>query len=190
MISFEAENVKSYKLLLLIEVAVRECIRYCMEKIHGQSWKRQIPGDLLKKIRESEKAENHPQFNYLRVGPLYYLTLGELIPILRQKVGAEALDIFGGEWVITDIESILGLRNAICHARPVPSVGLAAIEALYQKIFTALSSRRLEYIVSTPDTGIFPEHTIRSLLPWIDGLKDKVLALQCRATVKRCVNRF
>jgi hypothetical protein len=41
MISFEAENVKSYKLLLSIEVAVRECIRYCMENLHGQSWKRQ-----------------------------------------------------------------------------------------------------------------------------------------------------
>lgn len=178
MISFETENVKSYKLLLWIEVAVRECIRYCMESLHGQSWKRRIPGDLLKKIRESEKEENHPQFNYVRLGPLYYLTLGELIPILRQKVGAGAVDIFGGEWVITDIENILGLRNAICHARPVPSVGLAAIEALHQQIFTALSSHRLEHIVSNPDIGIFPEDTVRSLLPWIDGLKEKILALQ------------
>lgn len=179
MIPFEADNVKAYKLLLFIEIAVRECIRYCMMKVYGNYWKRQIPGDLLRKVRECEKEENRPHFNYARLGPLYYLSLGELVPILRQKVSGGVVELLGGEWVIKDIENILGLRNAICHARPVPSVGLATIEALYNQMTTALTSHRLSHIVVSPDIGVFPDDTARLLIPWMDSVKEKVLTLQC-----------
>lgn len=183
MIHFESDNVKAYKLLLWIEIAIRECIRYCMMKAHGNCWRKQIPGDLLRKVRESEKEENRPQFNYTRLGPLYYLSLGELVPILKQKVSGGVAELLGGEWVIKDIENILGLRNAICHARPVPSVGLVAIDALYLQMMTALDSHQLSNIVSSPDIGVFPDDTARLLIPWMGNLKENILTLQCPITI-------
>jgi len=171
MISFQEDNIRAYGRLLWIEVAVRECIRHAMEQTYGDAWKKKIPGDLLKKIRESEREENRPHFNFIHLGPLYYLSLGELVPILRQKVASNITKIFGGEWIINDIEKILGPRNAICHARPVPAVGLTAIESLYQQVKTALESQGMIDIVATSDTGIFPEDSAKLLIPWIDELK-------------------
>lgn len=179
MISFEADNVKAYKLLLWVEIALRESIRHCMRNAYGDHWKKQIPGDLLKKVKESEKEENRPQFNYIRLGPLYYLTLGELIPILRQKVSGGVVELFGGDWVVKDLENILGLRNALCHARPIPSGGLAAIEALHEQMATALTSRQLSHIVSNPEIGVSPKDTARLLISWMDSLREKISTLQC-----------
>lgn len=178
LISFEEENVQAFKLLLRIEVATRECIRYGMEKSYGPSWRRHIPGEVLKKIRDSELTENRPNFNYVRLGPLYYLTLGELIPILRQKISSNVVEIFGGDWFISEFESILGLRNALCHARPVPSPGLKVLDSLYQRMKTALESNSLIEIVSNPDVGMFPEDAAELMAPWIENLNNLVSTLR------------
>lgn len=178
MIPFEADNVQAYRLLLWIEIAIRECTRYCMINAHGKYWKRKIPGELLKIIRQSENEEDRPHFHYTRLGPLYYLTLGELVPILRNKTSGGVAKMLGGDWVINDIEKILGLRNAICHARPVPPVGLTAISALYEQMRTALSSHDLLHIISTPDIGVFPNDTAKLLIPWMGSLKEQMRALE------------
>ncbi len=178
MIPFEEENVRAYRLLLWIEVTARECIRYCMAQRHGETWRKHIPGPLLKKVRDSEMEENRPHFDYIRLGPLYYLTLGEIVPMLSQKVSKDIVELFGGEWIIEDIKKILGPRNAICHARPVPSAGISAIETLHKQMTIALQSHQLEHVVTSPDTGVSPDDTSKALIPWLDGLVPRFAALQ------------
>jgi hypothetical protein len=72
-------------LLLRIEVALREAIRLALYDEFGSQWHKRLSGDLLKKIRDSQRDESKPQFNYVRLGPLYYLTFGELLSQLNQK---------------------------------------------------------------------------------------------------------
>jgi len=126
-----------------------------------------LPGELLKKIRDAQREENRPQFDYLCLGPLYYLTLGELIPILNQHVGRSTAERFGGGCFVKQLENILGPRNALCHGRRVPSVGLEAIESLYHQMETALTSDGLAEMISTPDVGLPPEDAAQTLLGWM-----------------------
>jgi hypothetical protein len=97
MISFENENLEAYRLLLRIEIALRECLRISMESEFGAHWQKNLPGELLKKVKESQAKENRPQFNFIRLGPLYYLTFGELLTLLHQKAGNPVAKKFGGD---------------------------------------------------------------------------------------------
>ena len=53
MIPFESDNLKAYSLLLRIEIALRELLRISMESEFGVQWRKRLPGELLKKIKES-----------------------------------------------------------------------------------------------------------------------------------------
>jgi hypothetical protein len=174
VIPFENDNLEAYKLILRIEVALRESLRRSLETIHGTHWRRLLPGELLKKIREAQREENRPQFDYLRLGPLYYLTLGELVPILRQKIGSSVADRFGGHSFIEQLVNILGPRNALCHGRRIPSVGIKAIESLYHQMETALTPAGFMDVLSNPDIGMFPEDAVTSLADWLVDVKNMV----------------
>jgi hypothetical protein len=178
MIPFEEDNLKAYRLLLRIEIAIRECLRNTLEVSHGSKWRKMLPGELLKKIRDAQAEEKRPQFDYICLGPLYYLSLGELVVILQQKPGASMAALFGGDGFIKQLESILGLRNAICHARRVPSVGLKALEALYLQIETALTHERLIEILSSPDVGMSQHEAAKVLIPWMEEAKGIISNLQ------------
>ena len=65
---------------------MREMIRIAFEAEFGGRWRQRIPGALLAKIRKDESdEEKRKQFDFRRLGPLYYLTFGELTSLLRQK---------------------------------------------------------------------------------------------------------
>ena len=178
MVPFEDDNIKAYKLLLRIEIAIRECLRRSLEESSGPKWRRLLPGELLKKVRDAQREENHPQFDYVCLGPLYYLTLGELIPMLQQKPGHPTAERFGGDSFIKQLENILGPRNALCHARRIPSVGLGAIESLYNQMETALTSKGFSELVATPDIGTLPEEVAPTLISWMNEAKDIILELR------------
>jgi len=74
MIPFENDNLKAYTLLLRIEVVLRECLKQALEAEHGLSWQKKLNGELLKTIRKAQSDEYKPQFDFVRLGPLYYLT--------------------------------------------------------------------------------------------------------------------
>jgi len=119
MIPFEAENLRAYSLLLRIEIALRELLRSSYESEFGSQWRKRLPGDLLKKINGSQTEENRPQFNFIRLGPLYYLSFGELLPLLQQKSGQAAAKKLGGDCILKQLENLFVPRNAVCHSRPV-----------------------------------------------------------------------
>jgi len=139
MIPFESDNLRAYTLLIRIEIALRECVRQSLETEYGLQWQKKLHGELLKKIRMSQVAENRPQFDLVRLGPLYYLTFGELLTQLQQKPSRLVTDKLGGDSFLKQLENVFIPRNALCHSRPVSSVGLKTIETLYAQIEAALT---------------------------------------------------
>lgn len=165
MIPFESRNERAYVLLLRLEVAVREALKEAMKAEFGTRWQKQIPGDLREKIKEAQTDEAKPQFDFVRLGPLYYLTFGELLQLLKRKPGRAVADRFGGEAFLRQLENLFGPRNAVCHSRPVSSVGLKAIEALYSQIEAALGAGGLAQLVATPDVGLRQAEAAGVLVP-------------------------
>lgn len=173
MIPFESDNLRAYTLLLRIEIALRELLRTSLETEFGGQWRKKLPGDLLKKIKESQTAENRPQFGYVRLGPLYYLTFGELLTLLQQKSGRLVAERLGGECVLKQLENIFVPRNAICHSRPVSSVGLRTIETLYAEMEAALKTDGLARLISKPDAGLAQDQAAMGLIPSLkNALRD------------------
>ena len=170
MIPFEDDNLKAYKLLLRIEIALRELLRISLEEEFGPQWRKRLPGDLLKKIKESQKEENRPQFGYICLGPLYYLTFGELLIILRQKAGRSVADRLGGDCIVKQLENIFVPRNAICHSRPVSSIGLKTIETLYAEIEMALTAEALAQLIANPDAGLAQDQAASGMIPALKGV--------------------
>lgn len=165
MIPFENENLKAYRLLLRIEIALRESLKLSLESEFGAQWRKRLPGELLKKIKESQVEENRPQFGYVRLGPLYYLTFGELLTLLQQKSGRHVAEKLGGDCILKQLENIFVPRNAVCHSRPVSLIGLKAIETLYAQMEAALTTEGLARLISKPDTGIGQLEAAQAVIP-------------------------
>jgi len=170
MIPFESENQRAYTLLLRIEIVLRECLRNCFESEIGKHWQKRLPGPLLKRIKESQKEENRPQFNFVRLGPLYYLNFGELLTLLQQTPGRPVARKLGGDTILKQLENIFVPRNAICHSRPVSSIGLKAIETLYAELESALSTEAMERLISKPDTGLAQDEAAKRLIPALNEI--------------------
>jgi hypothetical protein len=165
MIPFENDNLRAYGLLLRIEIVLRECLRISFESEIGAHWQKRLPGPLLKKIKESQMEENRPQFNFVRLGPLYYLTFGELLTLLQQKPGRSVTEKLGGDNILKQLENIFAPRNAVCHSRPVSSVGLKTIETLHAELESALTAEGMAQLISKPDTGLAQDDAAKQLIP-------------------------
>jgi len=170
MIPFESDNLSAYTLLLRIEIALRESLRISLESEHGTQWRKRLPGELLAKIKHSQTEEYRPQFNFVRLGPLYYLTFGELLTLLRQKAGHSVAQSLGGDNILKQLENVLSPRNAVCHSRPVSSVGLQTIKTLYAEMETALTADVLARLISLPDTGLAQVEAAKCLIPALEQM--------------------
>src|SRR5882724_9719628 len=141
MVPFERENVEAYRLLLIIEVVLRELLQATSQDHYGLGWRKKLPGKLLTKVREAERDEDlKRQLGFVRLGPLYYLTLGELIELLTQAHAKPALDKLGGVSFLAQLQNILPIRNAVSHSRAVSPTGLLSVQAIYQQVLTALGA--------------------------------------------------
>jgi hypothetical protein len=167
MIPFEQENLKAYAILLRIEIVLRECLRESLESEFGAQWQKKLPGELLTKIKKSQTEENKPQYDFIRLGPLYYLTFGELLTLLQQKTGRPVAEKLGGDCILKQLENLFAPRNAICHSRPVSSVGLKTIETLYAQIETALTVEKMANFMAKPDTGMRQDEAAKTLKPFL-----------------------
>lgn len=177
MIPFENDNIKAYALLLRIEIALRELLKISLESEFGVKWRNRLPADLLKKIKESQTEESRPQFGYVRLGPLYYLTFGELLILLQQKPGRPVAEKLGGDCVLKQLENIFVPRNAVCHSRPVSSIGLKTIETLYAEMETALTADGLARLIAKPDTGLAQDQVAGELIASLQAVVEKLHSL-------------
>jgi hypothetical protein len=71
----------------------------------------------------------------------------------------------GGDCVLKQLENIFVPRNAVCHSRPVSSVGLKTIETLYAEMETALTADGLARLIAKPDTGLTQDEAAKGLTP-------------------------
>jgi len=170
MIPFEQENLRAYTLLLRIEVVLRECLRESLKSEFGVDWQKKLPGELHKTIKQKQAEENRPQFNFIRLGPLYYLTFAELLPLLQQKPGRPVAKKLGGECFLKQLENLIAPRNAVGHSRPVSSVGLKTIETLYAQMETALTAEELARLMANPDTGLGQDEAAKAVIPAMEQI--------------------
>lgn len=177
MIPFENDNLKAYSLLLRIEIALRELLKISLESEFGVKWRNRLPGELLKKIKDSQTEDSRPQFGYVRLGPLYYLTFGELLILLNQKSGRPVAEKLGGDCVLKQLENIFVPRNAVCHSRPVSSVGLKTIETLYAEMESALTADGLARLIEKPDAGLAQDQAARELIASLQAVVEKLPSL-------------
>lgn len=174
MISFEGDNIRAYVLLLRIEITLREALRAIYEAELGSHWQKRLPGDLLTKIRASQAEEHRPQFGFVRLGPLYYLTLGELLILLQQKPGKGLAIRLGGDVFVKQLESVLSPRNALAHSRPVPQAALGAIETLYAGMVTALTPDEVQRLTAAPDVGMTQSEAVGHLQAAVSIVRAQV----------------
>jgi len=155
---FESRNVEAYRLLLKIEVALREFLRDRLISKYGQKWHKRIPGKYLVEIRKSQSDESkRKQFDFLRLGPLYYLTFGELLEFMDEGDGREAAVSIGGAAMLNQLRLLLLPRNAIAHCRDCSQIGLEVIRNTYSQLVNALTEQRFSELLKSPDVGIRPE---------------------------------
>lgn len=181
MVPFEEENIEAYRLLLRIEIAVREVLREALLEFHGARWQRQLPKNLLQKVLEGQNdEEKKKRFDFLKLGPLYYLTLGELLPILQMNIPAvkKAVDSLGGEGFVRQLDLSFGPRNAVAHNRAVSSSGLALIKAIYLQMESALTVEGLLKIVSNPECGVRCSEATPRLVKWLNDSLDGIKQLR------------
>jgi hypothetical protein len=183
MIPFEGENLRAYTLLLRIEIALRECLKAALEAEHGRQWQKTLHGDLLKKIRKSQTDEYKPQFNFIRLGPLYYLTFGELLTQLQHKHCRSAVEMLGGDSLLKQLETVFAPRNALCHSRPVSSIGLRTIETLYAQMETALTADGLARLTAKPDTGLAQSAAAKGLIPGLNRMLHELSDLPLKLPI-------
>lgn len=180
IVPFENDNVVAYRLLLRIEVAIREVLREALIAQHGLGWQRHLLAPMKAAIKEAQSDEaKRRQFDFVKLGPLYYLTLGELLPLLKQKhpSAVAAVVRLGGPQVIAQLENLFSARNAVAHNRSVSSSGLIAIESLYSQIEVSLTPEGLRLLTSTPDIGLRPDDAVSHLLQWIVLVQESTKAI-------------
>lgn len=102
------------------------------------------------------------------MGPLYYLTLGELSEVLAPATAKPVLDKLGGKPFLVQLQNILPIRNAVGHGRSVSESGFVSLKAVYQQLVTALGEDKMLRLVSRPDLGLRPEDAARTLLLWLE----------------------
>ena len=179
LVPFETDNTRAYLLLLRIEIALRELVRQAYQGEFGDKWRRRIPGDLLRKIRAAESSDAAKrQFGFRRLGPLYYLTFGELLTLLQQNTCTSALTPLGGTSFVAQIENLSAVRNAISHARAVSCASLTATEALYAQLESALSPETLAAMLASPDVGLDPDDVRSRCAAWLGRLPPQVRQLR------------
>lgn len=179
MIPFEDSNVEAYRLLLRIEVALRELLRESLEKAHGARWRRQLPSDLRKLIHENETEETRrKQFGFIRLGPLYYLTLGELLNVFQQAVSNSAVDRIGGKLILEQLANVFAPRNALAHSRDVSQAGLQCVRAIYSQLENSLTPHGLRQYLAKPDVGVHRDEVRPLLIGWLEDSQRRMTALE------------
>lgn len=174
MIPFEERNVEAYRKLLQIEICLRELTKKILADIGGQTWHKAIPGKLLSKVRDSQRDEEKPHFDFLCMGPLYYLTLGELHELLNQGNGKKVIEQLGGKQILDQLGLLLGPRNAVSHNRDVGEIGLLTINTTHKMLIASLTQEQFELLLSTPDTGVLPKNAISEFRTWAVKLKKDI----------------
>ena len=167
-IPFAERNAEGYQCLLYVEVALRELARYELRTRHGDKWQKYIPGHYLQKIRHDQRDEAiHASFGFRRLGPLYYLTFGQLVEMSTQKPVVDRLKKVLGPQGPQLLQESIPSRNAISHCRDLTANALATLRTLQMRMATGLAAHELLPLLHEPDIGVAPEEARERLADWL-----------------------
>ena len=179
LIPFADRNADGYRHLLYIEVALRELARYGLRKHYGDKWQQRIPGHYLTKIRNDQKDEaTKANLGFRRLGPLYYLTFGELVDMSIQKPIVEVLTRVLGQQGPELLREIIPSRNAIAHCRDLTENAFATVRVMQLQMAAGLTAHNLLGLLQQPDIGLFPEEAQKRLVGWFKRVRLTLNELQ------------
>ena len=178
-VAFAERNAEGYRCLLYVEVALRELAKHELRRHHGEKWQKRIPGRYLQKIRNDQKDEAmQASFGFRKLGPLYYLTFGELVDLSSQKPIVNRLkDVLGQQGPELLRESVPS-RNAVAHCRDLTENALATVRALKMRMVTGLTANDLVGLLQEPDIGLYPEEARKSLAGWLRRARSALCKLR------------
>ena len=166
-IPFAERNAEGYQYLLYVEVALRELMRHALRSQHGDKWQKHIPGHYLQKIRKDQQDEAmQASFGFRKLGPLYYLTFGQLVAMSIQKPVVDRLKKVLGPQGPQLLQESIPSRNAIAHCRDLTANALATLRTLQMHMATGLAANELVPLLHEPDIGVAPEETRERLADW------------------------
>ena len=157
-------------MVFYVEVALREIAKNAYETTYGHDWQRRIPGQLLKRIRVDQKDEQkHASLDFRRLGPLYYLTFGELVELAAQKPVVEAVRAILGQHGLELIKELIPPRNSLAHCRDLSHTALTTVRTVSSRMESGLSACGLSRLLKNPDVGLYPEDAAVSLSSWLEA---------------------
>ena len=178
-VPFASRNSEGYACLLYIEVALRELARHELCRHYGEKWQKRIPGRYLQKIRRDQKDEaTKASLGFRRLGPLYYLTFGELVEVAIQEPTVEAVTRVLGQQGPALLMEIVPCRNAIAHCRDLSEEALATVRALSSRMTTGLAAHGLAGVLQQPDIGLYPEEARELIARWLTEVQDVLSELR------------
>ena len=176
MVPFEKLNSEAYVKILRIEIVIREVVREKYFQEFGRKWKKRIPGELLTKIRESEKNDDLiSETGYVALGSLYYLTYGEIISAIeKQNKIRQALELELGANFLDLCGHIRAPRNAIAHNRSITRQGANDVNHLYEFLNSKLSPEKFEDYARNPTAGLFIEDAKIKIKEYLNDVLSSV----------------
>ena len=178
-VAFAERNAEGYRCLLYVEVALRELAKHELRRHHGEKWQRRIPGRYLQKIRNDQKDEAmQASFGFRKLGPLYYLTFGELVELSSQKPIVDRLKGVLGQQGPELLRESVPSRNAVAHCRDLTENALATVRALKMRMVTGLTANDLVGLLQEPDIGLYPEEARMRLAGWLRRVRSTLCQLR------------
>ena len=174
-VPFADANIEGYRCLLYVEIALREVAKHALCTEYGEAWQRRIPGHYLNKIRADQNDEaNRANLGFRRLGPLYYLTFGELVELSLQRPVVELVRRVLGQHGPELLKDIVPSRNAIAHCRNLPENALASVRTLNMHMATGLTQHALAHLTQQPDIGLYPDEARKRLVNWLVRVRTVV----------------
>jgi hypothetical protein len=176
-------NVDAYESLFVLETVLREFIIDILEKIGGPKWfNKRLPGDLLKKYRDSVKEARRVRWvNLVPHHPIYYLDFPDLRKIIdRSDNWKDAFESTVGrkDLFLAMLEELDPIRNAVAHNRVSPPSAVALLRVTLDKVRQYLGADRFERLAERSTRASSIQSVLASLVEEGNDCLIRCLAFQ------------
>lgn len=176
-------NLHAYSVLFAIENGIRELIIEELSGRFGPHWfKNHLPGDVLKKYRESVSVERKAKWTELiSHHPIYYLDFPDLRKIMLQKTNWDDAfrQIFQNSNVLESMLSEIEVtRNRVAHNRKVCDSDVDNVEGVYKKLSRFVGDSRFQTLATRCTSLTSIRESLSELREKIDDVYQRCSAAQ------------
>jgi hypothetical protein len=162
-------NLKAYRLLFEVEVALREFLIARCEPIAGPKWYREVLSQAqaakLDRLPEKRPGLTAPELrakddkkdwvSRCAFHPIYFVDFPELGVVFKMKSNrslGEHLVSRSAESIANHTGLLLPIRNAVAHNRPITVGDLGLAESIHALLRGELGAGEFDHFVSCPST--------------------------------------